>query len=392
MTAADRGGREWSYTRLACASDCPRRYQHVYVEGHPEPGGAAAHRGTRAHELVEQYSRLCIREGREYDYPLAVRLSDSEPDSYVAEIIRRLPDWLRFDPSTVLADESGVERWFELPLEVDGATHLIRGRIDRLERNEAEATAIVWDYKSGMSYENPGIMPIQLRLYAWAARQIVDMPNVSCRLAYLGSRTVFEWDLPEGDLYLQDEWVRDWVERVTGLTEFPERPGSWCQWCGRLQECARGRLVAERTVGDAQQAKAAAGHLAVLEAAVSEVRENLRTYVKAAGPVICGDLTYGYHLPVWAEQFKLRYQPREGREVALVEALREMGEDPADYISTWNTDKLGKLLENRVVPEDSPGAEAWMGEEELQQGSHLAGLVDRVEPRPTFGSRKVKHA
>jgi RecB family exonuclease len=268
----------WSYSRLQSAGECPRRHQWHYHEGHDEPGTEAASRGSRAHALVEDYSRHCLLTQREYDFHYAQDLAAAETDSYLRGILERVTDWLRFDWAQTLgsADE-GIERWFELPL---SNGDLLRGRIDRLDRNEAEDQAVVWDYKSGPIWEQPQYLPVQLKLYAWAATQITGMSRVLCRLASLGSRRVYEWELEPGDEALGEAWLVAWAERVKRMEDFPERPGSWCVWCGRLQECAQGRATAALTVTSPEEAGQVAGDVVVLEAALQGRRQALQRYVK----------------------------------------------------------------------------------------------------------------
>ncbi len=379
----------WSYTCLRESDECPRKWKWQRLEGNENTPTQAMQDGGLVHQLVEEYSRRCIQAGREQDRRLAADLAESTDRPAVAEIIHRLPDFLVLDRAMVLADEAGVEREFELTLP---GGDLLKGRIDRLDWNQAEAELVVTDYKGGYCYEFPEDPPRQLRLYGWAAMQLVPgaqiVTLVSC---YLGSRTKQGWSLPPDDELLQPGWIEEWIARAKARTEFPELPGTWCESCGRLQDCAKARrLVTAETIG---------GWVAdaiVYEAAADQCRQIIDKYRREnttdeAHTLNCGDLVRGDFLPVWAEKGEAHYEPQEiVHPVMLLQVLEDLGEEPRRYVS-WNAARLGHLAFESAVDPEAPGA-VFLDADQLKRGGQLADMLQPVTPRRSAGWRKVKEA
>lgn len=382
----------YSYSTLVMADQCPRRFAWVKLEGNSEPSTEAAARGQLVHELVEEYSRHCVRHRYDRDRTLAVVMADRVEDPYVAAIVRALPDTITLDPGMVIADGEGVEREWEYPLS-DGTP--MKGRFDRLDWNEAEAEAVVVDYKSGSCWAFPTEPPRQLRIYGWAAAQMLPQAQIiTLRLVYLGSRTEHEWYLGRDDELLSDGWIVEWVKdarRLEQRSEHREKPGSWCAWCGRLVECAKGRAQRERAICTEEEAQAACEDALVLETAATRLRQGVDRWRRENGvlALAAGDMLRGDWMPAWAEKGEQHFDLRDNADAAeFVRALREAGQDPVDYLSV-NAGKLGRLL-GQVGEGDTEENNPFVSAGELAAGKVLLKMLKPVTPNPTAGWRKAR--
>jgi hypothetical protein len=322
-----------------------------------------------------------MAERREMNRRYAADLADACPDPEAARIIRTFPDFLAFDPALVVADEAGIERSWEVRL---GSGDLVVGRFDRLEWNEADEELIVTDYKSGMCWSFPTEPPQQLRLYGWAARrQWPQVQIVTLRLQYLGSRTQEEWSLGADDDLLRDDWVQEWVNQVKALAPpYREQPGSWCGYCGRVRDCAKGRaaLAGEMILGEADAVDLAADCL-VFEAAAARGRKGIDKWRREnGGEIRVGDMARGDYLPDWALKGKRHMKPGPKTTAeALIEALVALG-GSLERAIRWDEGYLGELVAQEVDP-DAPGA-IFAGAQDLADSPEREALRKLLVPSP----------
>lgn len=379
----------YSHSSLTAWDNCPARAAWHYVDGHEEPQSEDAKRGQLVHEAVEVLSRHCVTNRMDSDSRFANRLADACPDPHAARIIRQAGDFLVFDAAMVLQDERGVEHKWEVLSELGDK---VVGRVDRLEWNEAEGELIVTDYKSGSRWPQASDpAPLQLRLYGWA--MLKEWPQteiLALRMIYLSSRTVGQWQFLPDDPLVGQSWVQDWISRVKAMMPpYPECPGSWCGYCGRVEDCAQGRLAREHSVCDEASAIDAAADALVYEAAAARRRKQVDKYRREVGiDVQVGDVRRTDVLPQWFLRHKPRLLPREGKDVAVRDLLEEMGKSVLDLVD-WNPEALGALMESQGAEEGAPG-EVFLSPEELKEMGKLGKLLEPVVPKPRAAWEKVK--
>jgi len=218
-----KGEMVWSANQLEKLAACPFAYFLRYVLGIKPPDEAAPDsgawldplaRGSLLHEIYCRYMRkACPAEGpvqhsKEMLMEIAEELiADTKdlipppnPVIYEAEkeellrdleVFRRLEEGRQGDAAPAYFEAPfgfgeeevqeaglGLAQPVELPLP-DGRTIRLRGRIDRIDRNTADGSYEVWDYKTGSAsaYEDRDYLKqgrqVQHALYAWALEELL---------------------------------------------------------------------------------------------------------------------------------------------------------------------------------------------------------------------------
>lgn len=333
---------KWSWSRLQCWHHCPTAYKLHYVEEQPEPLTDYYRQGSWLHEVIEAYSRHCYAEKAYTDTDwLEARIGLAD-EQWQKDICRKLQGALWFDWSTTLADEDGIERWFEVPLPNGD---LARGRMDMVGYSEYNDTLYITDYKMGFSLPDDRLeVPGQLLVYAWALReQFPTVASIEVRLAFPMSGRDRAWALQPP---VEIDWFVDAVEQVKRDTEFPARPSLGnCMRCGYAQAgcpVLRDQQLQCRSQEDAQ---GLLGQVAAYEGFITQAKTLLKEWADLAGPVSSAGLEASYSETVTLE----------GDERAIGALIAKHGKDPARYVRTTllkakARDLYGELAERGVDP------------------------------------------
>lgn len=131
------------------------------------------------------------------------------------------------------------------------------------------------------------------------------------------------------------------VEAAIAKGKFPAKPGHFCGWCAYSSQCpAADNIPADvRPIATADDAKAVAEELAVLERKISVRKEALKAYCNVNGAVEANGLQYGFFLVNSAAIENVKEFAR---------LLTSHNIDPAPYLSA-NMTKSKKLLSNPAL-------------------------------------------
>lgn len=245
---------------------CPRRWQHRYIDRLPDPSGEPALRGTFVHDVLERLmtkpsqdrtvekARDLCREAwadfsTEDDYQ-ALDLSDEEQRRFRWDAWRNIERYFEIEsPSSVEV----VSTEQDVRAEIGGVP--FRGIADLVERGPNGLR--VTDYKTGKTPSSRYLDDrlAQVWLYAAALRESgTDIEEV--RLLYLsrdtGSGTDFCRTLDQGAMNRavsdhRDTW--DSIEAAMAADEFPTRTGPLCSWCPYRSDCPDGKAEHQRRRG-----------------------------------------------------------------------------------------------------------------------------------------------
>ncbi len=234
---------------------CPLLYRFRVLDRIPEKPSRAAVRGTVVHQVLEDLFDLPAAERtveraasmlpaawdlvQEQEADVAAQLFDSadEAQEWLASAVPLLESYFRLEDPTAL-EPADRELRVETTLD-DGL--ILRGFVDRLDRNAAGDTRVV-DYKTGKApgegYEQKALF--QMRFYAlvlWRATGIVPR---QLQLLYLGSEQVLRYDPVEADLLATERKVKAlWaaIERAYETGDWRPSPSRLCDWCDHQVRC-----------------------------------------------------------------------------------------------------------------------------------------------------------
>jgi RecB family exonuclease len=247
-------------SKLACFSDCARRYRFTYLDRPTPPKGPPwAHNtvGSAVHAALRSWWELPI----EKRTPAAARQllygawsPTGFRDAEQSELWRaRAAGWLTdyvtgLDP----ADEPvGTER------QVAATTErlALSGRVDRIDQRGDEL--VIVDYKTGRSVctDDEARGSPALAVYVLGVRRTLRRPCSRVELHHLPSGTVAAFEHTERSLANHVRRAEDVAADIGAATEamaaganpdeaFPATPGRQCGWCDFRPSCPTGQAAA----------------------------------------------------------------------------------------------------------------------------------------------------
>lgn len=209
-----------------------------------------------------------------------------------------------------------------------------RGRLDRLQWNEATGELEVWDWKTGQDWLSGAdvLLDVQARWYAmlalawFPAAHTVTFRRVMLRLGYTASAKFVRGERWHGQIMDRARRLLTSTNvLLAALTLSPgdvrERFGGWCELCPVRGRCLTYAAAQNRgaTLGPNVSREEKARSLRALKAAANELDEQLRADVTAHGPIPLGD---GTALGFWPKRAMTLRLPTRGETLA---ELRQLG-------------------------------------------------------------------
>jgi putative RecB family exonuclease len=234
---------------------CPLLYRFRVVDRIPESPSPAAVRGTVVHQVLEDLFDLPAEQRtlataqsllpgaweavRAEDEAVATALfsSPEEATEWLASAEPLLESYFRLeDPRTL----EPAERELRVETTLDDGL-VLRGYVDRLDRNAAGETRVV-DYKTGKApgegFEQKALF--QMRFYALVLwRATGTLPRL-LQLLYLGSEHVLRYEPDEADLLATERKVKAlWaaIARAHETGDWRPSPSRLCDWCDHQSRC-----------------------------------------------------------------------------------------------------------------------------------------------------------
>jgi len=234
---------------------CPLLYRFRVIDRIPERPSREAVRGTVVHQVLEDLFDLAPAERtlaratsmlpaawelvRSQDEAAATQLFETaeEAEEWLASAVPLLETYFRLeDPSRL--DPAERELRVETTLD-DGL--VLRGYVDRLDRNAAGDTRVV-DYKTGKApgegFEQKALF--QMRFYALVLWRATGTVPRMLQLLYLGNEQVLRYEPEESDLLATERKVKAlWaaIQRAHETGDWRPSPSKLCGWCDHQSLC-----------------------------------------------------------------------------------------------------------------------------------------------------------
>jgi len=234
---------------------CPLLYRFRVVDRIPERPSPAAVRGTLVHRVLEELFDLPATDrtieqatamipaawehvqSEESDVAAQLFESADQAQEWLASAVPLLESYFRLEDPTTL-DPAERELRVETTLD-DGL--VLRGFVDRLDRNAAGETRVV-DYKTGKApaegFEQKALF--QMRFYALVLWRATGTLPRQLQLLYLGSEHTLRYSPTEDDLLATERKVKAlWaaIERAHQSGDWRPSPSRLCDWCDHQVRC-----------------------------------------------------------------------------------------------------------------------------------------------------------
>ena len=246
-------------SKLACFSDCPRRYRFQYLDRPTPPKGPAwAHNtvGAAVHAALRSWWELPVDRrtagaARQLLYgawsPVGFR-DEEQAGRGRARAAGWITDYVQtLDPTD---EPVGTERTV-------GATTerlALSGRVDRIDRRGDEL--VIVDYKTGRSVctDDEARGSPALAAYVLGVRRTLKRPCSRVELHHLPSGTVASFEHTDRSLANHVRRAQDVAADIVAATEamaagkdadeaFPAVPGQQCGWCDFRPSCPTGQAA-----------------------------------------------------------------------------------------------------------------------------------------------------
>ena len=246
-------------SKLACFSDCPRRYRYTYVDRPTPPKGPAwAHNsvGAAVHAALRSWWELPVERrttaaARQLLYsvwsPAGFR-DDAQAGRWRARAAGWLTDYVAgLDPTD---EPVGTERTVGCTTE----RLALSGRVDRIDRRGDEL--VIVDYKTGRnpSTDDEARGSPALAAYVLGVRRTLRRPCSRVELHHLPSGTVAGFEHTDRSLANHVRRAEDVAADIGAATQameagedpdvaFPAAPGRQCGWCDFRPSCPVGQAA-----------------------------------------------------------------------------------------------------------------------------------------------------
>lgn len=241
-----------SPSRVESFLSCPLAFRFSSIEKLPDPPTVATTRGSLVHRSLELFFLetaadrtpaaldravdAAVAEYREHDDFVLLGLDDAAAAGFFADARQIAANYLQMeDPTTV--HDIGLELRLEAPV----GDLMLRGIIDRLDRNDDGALVVV-DYKTGRApspgWERKSMSGIHF--YAFLCESVFGQRPAEIRLMYLKSgETITTAPSAQSTRFMTTRTNAVWKAVATACErdDFRPRPSNLCNYCAYQRWC-----------------------------------------------------------------------------------------------------------------------------------------------------------
>ncbi len=330
----------YSYSRLKRYADCPASFQYKYLYEMAESPTEPLILGKTVHTAIQLYLS-----GADIETAIdSAMLQEAELPIELGEVIRMVKH-----PIVTGISGGQVEERLAIPLDDKGLIKF-QGYIDWY-KELPDGTVQLIDWKTNRSKYDP-TENHQLGLYSWYLSQTTGATKINAELVFL--RYPYA-DSCQAHTYTTNEmdearkWALQLAEEIDnkvaelnlldgaeGDNLFPATPGKACQYCSHASLCIKSVNVAPVRVDDRVDAERVAAEVIRLEAALADMKDNLKAWAKENGGISVGDSTFDF-VP------SVSWNIGAGKLYELCAELHDAGIDAFEYLTLTasNLKKIG---------------------------------------------------
>jgi len=245
-----------SPSRVNQIETCPRQYQYTTIQRLPEKKQMATYRGTIFHEILEEMFLRTINSPQERTADLTMEIMREKFPILVTDEIAEEMELDSLGVQSLAADVAKYIRTYfsmenpaeitsegiEIAMDVDMGGYILRGILDRLDRDN-EGNLIIVDYKTGKvpqdRYKDSALLPA--KIYAYLCEKHLGERPTKIRLLYVQFGKELVVDITDDHVAYAEKRVRDAWEKIEMWYEaqfFPPIRNNLCEkWCSFKDIC-----------------------------------------------------------------------------------------------------------------------------------------------------------
>jgi putative RecB family exonuclease len=317
----------FSHSRVQKFIDCPAVFYRKYVLKLPEDSSLAATLGKAEHAIISAVGKAGSLDYAGPAIDAVYNTLDLKKD-IKKDFKKDLERFIKNEFVLRAIKNGGTfEEHFEIPLDEFPLSPNVQGYIDYSKDEGSYITLIDW--KTGFKEYHP-LESYQMGLYAYYLTQKYEKPVLG-RLVFLRSGRVTEHFYSEEDIEAARLWCLENASEIQKrlieldnnkpFTVFPPQPGHLCKYCTWSAECKNEATpVVPETM---EQAQELAAKILQVEASLGTMKDHLKTFITANGPVPVDDKQFYFKKSVnWRwnkDALQKAYQD-----------LEQSGKDPFD--------------------------------------------------------------
>ena len=296
----------FSYSRLKQYEICPAAFSYKYLLELPEPATEPLVLGKAVHAVIQRYLN-----GDNMDTAVQTSVDEAELPLDVEEV-----ETLAGHPEVLDIMGGVAEQHFSLALNDSGSV-VLQGYIDWWK--DDVRGIVLKDWKTNRNPYAP-MNNHQLGLYALALSRLTGSSEVDGELVFLRYPFMsyrYRHKYTRQDMYEARQWALNLAGEIQAklaqmnsasntlseITLFPDRPNTHCQYCGYASLCINSVKIEPVTIADLPGARKVAAEVLRLEAAVDDLKQKLKSWVKYNDAVQVNDAVFTF-VPSASWQFE----------------------------------------------------------------------------------------
>jgi putative RecB family exonuclease len=245
-----------SPSRVNQIETCPRQYQYSSIEKLVERKKMETYRGTVFHEILETMFLRTTDSPKERTVELTMEImrelmptlvspeiaEEMELDnlgvqSLASDISKYIRSYFLMEDPTQIASEG-----IEIKMDVDMGGYILRGILDRLDR-DPDGSLVIVDYKTGKvpfgQYKESAVLPA--KIYAYLCEKMLGETPKEIRLLYVQFGKTLVVPVTNNDVLYAEQRVRKAWGKIEKWYEdgyFPPIKNNLCnKWCSFKDIC-----------------------------------------------------------------------------------------------------------------------------------------------------------
>ncbi|MEK7614553.1 MAG: PD-(D/E)XK nuclease family protein [Patescibacteria group bacterium] len=301
-----------SYSALDTFKTCPLKYKYQAIDKLRAPKRIEAVFGTLLHsalkymflrnplyptadEVIDYFTKAFNEKSEKIIWPDEKR-KESDEKAYFDEGVKLIKNFYhKNQPWNFNALELESRFALEIPDEKEGVTHTLAGIIDRIDKNEADGSYEIIDYKTGkkMPAEKKLAENLQLNVYHLALVNrwpSIKPEKIKISLYFLKHNEKISATPEAGREEKTKKALLTTIREIEDMEKtgnFPPTPGPLCDWCGFRKMCPMWSHEYKKpeTPSDEEAAEAIREYFAVKSSEdenkkkISELRGKILTYM-----------------------------------------------------------------------------------------------------------------